>query len=128
MDNEIPPPDCLNTSEFMWHVTMHTPQVLRQVNGIVSVDAHVRIDAAGHVTVKSVTCRTMNGRAIAPDNAEVVAAARAALVLLRFAPARDADGNAVPFEDYSLSFGYTTAALEMRASDADRIRCQSSKN
>ena len=128
MNNEIVPPECLNTSEFMWHVTTHTPRVMRQVNGIVNVDARLRIDAAGDVAVKSVSCRTMRGRPVPADHAEIIAAAHAALMILRFAPACDADGNVVAFEDFPLSFGYTTAALDMRASDADRIRSQSLKN
>jgi hypothetical protein len=127
MNKQIIPPDCLNASEFMWHVTTHTPQILRQVNGIVNVDAHLRIDVAGKVTIKSVRCNTMTGQPVAADNVEIIGAARAALALLRFAPARR-DGTAVPFEDFPLSFGYTTAALEMRASKSDEIRSQSLKN
>jgi hypothetical protein len=127
MKTQIIPPDCLNPSEFMWHVTTNTPRILAQVNGIVNVDAHLGIDAAGNVTVKSITCKTITGLQVAADEPEIVAAARVALAILRFAPARD-NGNGVAFEDYPLSFGYTTAALEIPTTSAHRIKSQSFKN
>jgi hypothetical protein len=111
----------------MWHVTMNTPRILEQVNGIVNVDAHLAIDAAGSVTVKSITCNTMNGQPVAADEPDILAAAGCALALLRFAPARE-KGEAVAFEDFPLSFGYTTAARKMPATRTDRINSQSMKN
>jgi hypothetical protein len=127
MKTQITPPDCLNPSEFMWHVTTNTPRILAQVNGIVNVDAHLEIDAAGNVTVKSIMCKTITGRPVAADEPQIVAAARVALAILRFAPARD-NGNVVAFEDFPLSFGYTTAALATPVTNADRIKSQSLKN
>jgi hypothetical protein len=127
MKNEIVPPDCLNASEFMWRVIASTPAKLQKIKGVVNVAARLRIDAAGAVTITSVCCETLTGRPVAEDDPEIIAAARSALSVLRFAPARK-DGAAVVFEDFDLSFGFTTAALAHTCTGRDRLRSQALKN
>ena len=124
-NNEFP--ECLNGSEFMWAVIESTPAKMREIGGIVNVDARLAIDHTGAVTIKSIACNTVSGRNVEPDDSDIIEAARRVLSLIRFAPAVD-HGQPVPFDDYPISFGYTTAALEVALSPADRRRSQSLNN
>lgn len=95
----------------MWRVVSLTPPKMRSVAGIVEIAARLSIDEAGSVTIKSIACRTIHGKPIASEDPVFIAAAREALAVLRFTPAHE-NNIAVPFDDYPLSFGFSTAALE----------------
>lgn len=127
MSSTNAPPECLNASDFMWAVIQSTPARMREVQGIVNVDACLRIDETGAVTIKSVACNTVSGRLVERDDAEIIRAALAILSLIRFRPAVK-DGVPVAFEDFPISFGYTTLALETAITARDRRRSESLNN
>lgn len=111
-------PQPLNADEFMWSVVAGTPDILRQVGGVVNVDVRMTISDTGHIErVQSIACQTVVGNPVAPDQPEIVGAASKLVRMLRFAPARRA-GQPVRRESFKLSFGFSTAALDLTKASA----------
>jgi hypothetical protein len=110
-------PEPINAEEFMRAVVSGTPGIMRQVGGIVNVDVAISIDEGGRIeSFDAITCKSIVGRAVNPDDPEIVEAARTAVGVLRFRPARR-EGVAVRRSGFQLSFGFTTAALDCVTED-----------
>lgn len=84
----------------MWSVVAATPEILREVAGVVNVDVVITIGETGHIEqVESIKCETVVGSPVAPDQPEIVSAAARLVRILRFAPAR-CDGQPVRRESF----------------------------
>jgi hypothetical protein len=107
-------PEPANADEFMRAVVSATPAIMREVGGIVKVDVTISIDESGRIeSFDLIRCRSITGRAMKPDEPEIVEAAKAAVSVLRFRPARH-DGSAARHSSVQLSLGFTTAALDLK--------------
>jgi hypothetical protein len=110
-DQSFQEPVPLNAGDFMWAVVAETPAIMRYVDGIVNVDVLLSLDETGQiVSTEVVRCNTVAGKAVRPDEPEIVRAAEKAIRVLRFKPAQQ-DGQPVRRDKLELSFGFSTAAL-----------------
>ena len=104
----------LNADEFICAVVAGTPAIMRDVNGMVNVDVRLSLDETGQIVSIEVRCDTIVGKAVKPDEPEILQAAGSAIRVLRFKPAT-LNGRPVPRAGFELSFGFTTAALGAQA-------------
>lgn len=116
-------PEAINMEEFMEAVMACTPRIMRSIKGIVNVDVTITIDEAGRVaSFDTIQCRSIRGHAVSAEEPEIVEAARAAVNVLRFRPARR-EGIPVRHSGFQFIFGFTTAALDF----VEELRTSSSR-